>query len=298
MTTLLVSLIGEQPTPNLLPIYVLKPSHVLLLTTAQTQSVSERLREVLKKRDVHVNTLQVQPYDVERNAEFTRQALDKLKPIESIWFNITSGTKPMMLAILQVAREIQSSELCYYRTERSQGILYAYRSSTLQTTRVEPVEETIPLDDYLRSYLGDYNVTGPSLGKGGIFEQAVYQALEPYVDELLLGLKKGGALDIDLIIRCGNQVGIAEIKTGRKARTKEGIDQLTTAGAREYLGTYIKKFLIVDSSWDVLTNLKELTKAHGIGLVELPSYGSQGGISETDKEKLVQAVRSNLLCER
>ena len=47
-------------------------------------------------------------------------------------------------------------------------------------------------------------------------------------------------MEIDLIFRCGNSIGIAELKTGKSATEKEGIDQLNAACAREYLGTYTK----------------------------------------------------------
>ena len=58
----------------------------------------------------------------------------------------------------------------------------------------------------------------------------------------------------------------------------------------------MKKFLIVDSSWDDLTNLKELAEARNIILIELPSFRENGKLSVEDKEKLIKKIRSVLLC--
>ncbi|MBE7557389.1 MAG: hypothetical protein HS126_40645 [Anaerolineales bacterium] len=101
-------------------------------------------------------------------------------------------------------------------------------------------------------------------------------------------------MDIDLVVRIGNQVGIIEAKTGGKGRKKEGIDQLNTAGGRAYLGTYTKKFLIVDSSWEILSNLSDLAKVRDIVVIELPSYGETKQLADADRERLIQTIRTNL----
>ena len=145
-------------------------------------------------------------------------------------------------------------------------------------------------------YLGDYQITGFAKTREGAFEKAVHDVLQTHVDEVLAGVKKGGALDIDLVIRCGNRVGIAEVKTGEKARKKVGIDQLNTAGGREFLGTYTKKFLIVDMPWDTLSNLRELAQARDITVIEVPSYGMTGAISNTDQRTLARTVQQVLRC--
>jgi hypothetical protein len=117
------------------------------------------------------------------------------------------------------------------------------------------------------------------------------------VDEIVAGVKLGGALDIDLVLRCGNQVGIAEVKTGRKSRSKEGINQLNTAGGRAFLGIYTRKILIVDTVWDATcSNLRELAEARNVQVVELPSYLQTGALSDYDRQRLTSAVRSALRC--
>lgn len=48
--TVMISLVGEQPVPNLLAVLHVRPEHVVLVCTERTKGVSERLRSVLKKR--------------------------------------------------------------------------------------------------------------------------------------------------------------------------------------------------------------------------------------------------------
>ena len=95
---------------------------------------------------------------------------------------------------------------------------------------------------------------------------------------------------MDLVLRCGNNIGIAEVKTGKKARTKEGIDQLNTAAEQRFLGTYTAKMLIVDRKYPG-GNLS-LAKAHRIEVIELLSFSNSenGDLSDEDKEKLVAKV--------
>jgi len=97
-------------------------------------------------------------------------------------------------------------------------------------------------------------------------------------------------IDIDLFIRCGNQAGIAELKAGKAG--KDGIDQLSTAGGRAYLGIYAAKFLITGSPLG--GSLKQLAKALGIVAVELPSYSAGNQISHADRKLLVETIKRKL----
>jgi len=294
-----INLIGEQPAPNLLPVYELQPQHVLLVATERTKEVAHRLKKLLKQKDYRGDILLVDAYNTSQAMSKIRKEIERYSDDNTcIIGNFTGGTKLMVLALLRALshRPRECVELCYFRTERTQGVLYFYDSVTFQQTEEVRVKSSLSLDDYLSAYLDEYHFTGFGSGSGKAFEETVADVVERNVDELKIGLKKGGALDIDLIFRCGNQVGIAEVKTGQKARTKEGIDQLNTAGGREFLGTYVKKFLIVDSSWDKLTNLKELAEARDIVLIELPSFRSHGKLSTEDEHKLINTIRSTLLC--
>jgi hypothetical protein len=148
----------------------------------------------------------------------------------------------------------------------------------------------ITIDDYLRAFVDDYHLTGfANQDEGGLFEQAVYAALQPAVDEIMVGAKLLGALDVDFVVRCDNQVGIIEAKTG--PGVKKGIDQLNTAGGQRYLGTYTQKILVSDQRWDhTRSNLRELAEARRIEVIELPSFGAQGQLLPEDVQRLVQTV--------
>jgi|Deesub1362A_J573_1020465.scaffolds.fasta_scaffold15251_2 hypothetical protein len=297
----MISLVGEQPAPNLLPAYELKPKQILLVATKETTSVAERLMGILNEKGYQTDIVVGLPYNVEETEAQIQEWITGIRSEGSTKLvgNFTGGTKLMVLALLKVMRTplFEKKQLCYFRTERSQGILYFYDPKTFVLLEERKLQSTLSLEDYLKVYLGEYSFKRMSKGDDKDFEEAVASVLKPVVDELEMGLKKGGALEIDLIFRCGNQIGIAEVKTGGKARKKEGIDQLNTAGGRDFLGTYVKKFLIVDTLWNELTNLRELAQARNIILIELPSFGAKGKLDLEDQDKLVTKIRSVLFCE-
>jgi len=113
------------------------------------------------------------------------------------------------------------------------------------------------------------------------------------VDEIAVGLKLLGVVDVDFVVRCANQVGIIEAKTGSGG--KKGIDQLNTAGEPRNLGTYTQKLLVSDQVWEhTLSNLRELAEARRIEVIELPRFSTEGSLSVEDGEKLTQRVCKSL----
>lgn len=58
--------------------------------------------------------------------------------------------------------------------------------------------------------------------------------------------------------------------------------------AREYLGTYTNKFLIIDREHPL--NNKELARAWNINVIELTKSEDKDDVVEADREKLVQMV--------
>ena len=116
------------------------------------------------------------------------------------------------------------------------------------------------------------------------------------MDEVKQGVILGGALELDLVVRLGNQVGVIQAKTGEKAKKKEGLDQLNAACGRENLGTYTAKILTVNQRWDeTLENLRELAGAWNITVIELPSFTPDSpSLSPEDQERLRREVRRGL----
>ena len=111
-------------------------------------------------------------------------------------------------------------------------------------------------------------------------------------DETACSICLSTSLEVDLVFRIDNQIGIAEVKTGRKALSKEGIDQLNTAAGREYLGTYTKKFLIIDREYE--QNNKILAKERNIHVIELKD-SNVNYLTPSDEVFLKETIKLNML---
>ena len=162
--------------------------------------------------------------------------------------------------------------------------------------KTEEIPTLIAITDYLDAHLDDYRIVGIISGseRGRRFEEAVYRALEPAVDEICAGVKMLNTVDIDFVVRCGNLVGIVETKTGLN-KPKVGVDQLNTAGGRAYLGIYTQKFLVCDQVWgNNLQDLKQIAAERKIKLIELPSFGQNDTLSDDDVATLQSEIRSAL----
>ncbi|MDE3091667.1 MAG: DUF1887 family protein [Chloroflexota bacterium] len=289
MTRVLISLVGEQPAPNLLPLRFLKPSDVVFVATERTQQVSKNLAPLTREMGVHYCL--VHPYRVEE----IRRALEAFISARGwragdLLFNVTGGTKPMALAAFGLAQEILA-HVVYLQTEGNASLLYRYEfasNGVLALVKEDQIPETITLDDHLRMYLGTYREEGVREP----FERAVVLALENArirgITEVKAGIRPVGALEIDLVVRCGNQIGVGEIKS---KSGKDGIDQLNSVASQRYLGTYLKKFLVVTQPLE--RNNAELAEAYSIITIVLPS-GSTGELSAEDRETLINTMLTNL----
>ncbi|HIQ05244.1 MAG TPA: DUF1887 family protein [Anaerolineae bacterium] len=291
-----ISLIGEQPIPNLLPIRYQPPEVAVLVYTDLTEAAAERLKRLLPEGCRVVPCL-VCAYDIQKIVHILQALIEKHGwTADDLLFNLTGGTKAMALAAYLVAGNHKASFL-YLQSEGKQTRLYRYEFDASGIPRVS-VNRLLPglitIDDYLRAYVDDYQLMGfAGDDAGGLFERAIYEALEPVVDEIVAGARLLGALDVDLVVRCENQVGIIEAKTG--PGVKKGIDQLNTAGGQHYLGTYTRKMLVSDQCWDESrSNLRELAEARRIQVVELPSFHTAKRLSSEDVEQLQRTVCEQL----
>ncbi len=282
--TRMVALIGEQPTPNLLPLLHVAATDSLLVFTQRTAPHKDRLKRVLQGR-VRTQELETPPYDIIEIGRRLEKSLVELGwNMPDLVFNLTGGTKAMAFAAYDLAVRWRS-EFLYFQTEGARSLVYRYATASGSPALMGTPEELgtlLTIDDYLRLYAETYNEEGTKEP----FEQMVYDALKasPLVSEVRAGIRTLGALEIDLVIRCGNQIGIAEIKRHAK---KQGIDQLNSASEQRNLGTYASKFLI--SAAPVDQNNKDLANAYRITVIELPSAAT-GAISPDDTDRLVQTV--------
>jgi hypothetical protein len=282
----MIALVGEQPIPNLLPVRHDKPNRVILVHTQRTRLVSQRLTSLLGDAVV---TLEVTPYDIMAIQQALKQFISERGWMATeVNFNLTGGTKPMAFAAYRLAEELSSSFM-YLQSEGGKSLIYRYEFSEWRArlVREEEIPSVLTIDDYLRAHLGDYE-EGPLKQR---FEKMVYDTLCPVLDEIKTSVKHGGALEVDLVLRCGNQVGVSEVKSGRKAQSRKGIDQLNTAAEQRYLGTYTRKFLIVDRLLG--SNNRALAEGHRIMVIELCSAAT-GSLSDEDRGRLITTIRKEL----
>jgi hypothetical protein len=294
MAAVMYSLVGEQPLPNLLPIRFLAPAATVLVHTDRTERVSKRLSKLLPATQL----LKVDPYDI---AQIEKLILDGISASQidpaAITFNLTGGTKSMAIATYRVAERMRC-RFVYFQTEGRQSLLHAY-TWTAEAQPVLEQQDEIPgiisIEDYVRAHIGEYHAEGRSRAEGGLFEQQVADLLRSHVDEVVLGVKLGGALDADIMIRKGNRVAVIEAKTGNKAARKEGIDQLNSIAGPDYLGTYTEKFLAIDRQWDKThSNLRELAEARNITVLEIPAGIAMDEAGQERIQALVEVVMGKL----
>lgn len=295
-----ITVLGEQPIPSLMMLRHLNPDTFTIVATDFTAQRAERVKALIAEAKGKI--LNVLPYRFKQTAEALRRHAEGLMhDAEEVAFDLTGGTKIMALAAYDAARALKVP-VYYLRTQR-ESVLYRYGfneagdlESEIVTLLGPETKNLVSLEDYLKAYLGEFQLTGPCRTEPGrSFEIAVKEALSATFDEVALGVKFGGALDIDLAVRLGSRVGVAELKTGKKAENKRPLEQLNAACGREFLGTYTKKFLIIDRAWKGKhPNLTALAEAWKVKVIELTSFGEDKVLSGQDQEKLIREVRTSL----
>lgn len=292
---IMISLVGEQPIPNLLAVLYAKPSQAVWVCTDHTEKISRRLCSVLKERNVSVEDepVYVAAYDMVDIESKIKSFIEKKRWEHSkIIFNLTGGTKPMALASYRLAEKF-SCPFLYVQSEGKKSVIYYYQFTECGPELKNAIEipPVLDIDLYIKAYHDNYTETNEFKNK---FEEMVHAVLKAELDEVKNSVKpvpRLGGLEIDLALRYGNCVGIAEVKTGNKARSKEGIEQIVAAAEQRFLGTYIEKFLILDREYE--QNNRQLADAHRIKVIELPS--AQGGeLTKEDRRKLVDEVKKAL----
>jgi hypothetical protein len=260
---------------------------------------NRRVHEVsenLKKLIPNAESLDVPPYDIQAIMRESRRAIDERKLLANdILFNLTGGTKPMAFAAYRLAEE-KRCRFVYLQSEGRRSLLYWYGLDSLAgfvLERVEDIPGVITIDDYLKAH-GLWGYSSRALKEP--FEVTVYERLNDAVkDNRLSEIKPSiwqAGLQIDLVLRNKNQIGIAEVKTGRAAESNIGINQLNTASEQRYLGTFVAKFLILDRPLD--PNNEALAAAHRIEVIVLKSWSSDNILSDEDRSTLVDTVLKRL----
>lgn len=299
---MLISLIGEQPIPNLLPIRYLQPMENLLVYTTRTRERARLLRKLIGGS--LENDLLVDAYDFQA---ILAKMQARSAANSNVQFNLTGGTKMMALAAYALAVQRQADFL-YVESEKHHSQLYRYGfENGLPTSREKTImPPLITTADYLNAHLPGFRETGFStddngqINAGGLFERAVYNALKQRGIDVLAGVRPDNVsdqIDIDLVFRIDNQVGIAELKLGGGESGKRGLDQLKMAGERIYLGTYTAQFIIVAAP-RLYGRASSLANQRGVTVITLPEYRQGQPLPNSVVNRLVSRIAQRLVGRR
>ncbi len=283
---ILFNLIGEQPIPNLLPILYLQPDETVILFTDKTFDVANRLIRVIKKSS-NIKTipkrLKINAYDIGSILN-TLSTAYKVSSNNEYIFNITGGTKLMSIGMFQFAVQ-NNGKVIYLKSEEKKNLLYTMtfgRNEEL-LTNIKELPELLNVDLFLKAHLVGYELYKPKNENdyGIEYENAIINLMKKNNFEIMQGVKperEGDQVEIDAVFRLKgtNNVAIAEIKVGdsKMERPKKGIDQLSTAGSREYLGIYTKKFLI--TSRKLNERIKQAAVKHNIIVIDGIKFNWRG----------------------
>ncbi|MDQ2806702.1 MAG: DUF1887 family CARF protein [Chloroflexota bacterium] len=296
----MVCLVGEQPIPNLLPVLHYTPRTVVLVHSDHSSSrkVTGNLQQVIESQmRIESLPLEVDAYLIEqaRATLWNFIAAHHWRPGELL-FNLTGGTKTMSLAAYRVAQDMRDCRLMYLQSEGGRSLCHAYKLVGTAFVRETPapleITAVLTLAMYLRAYgLDSWQAHPlPATTPHGLVVQKVATALQGRVDEVITNLRPSAEADlgINVIVRCKNQVGIIEVRPGDEALA--GVTQLVALAEPKYLGTYIRRFLILDH--DRAPELREQAVARNITLIVLESATGDAGdrLSSADTQKLCDQV--------
>ncbi len=296
----LVGLLGSKPILNLMAIRELEPEEVLFVGSKDTHAIGEHLQSLVRGQSKVYQSELFDPYDAPYIIKAINKKLHKLgwQPDETI-FDLSGGNKILFYAATELAKAHESPAIDIERIGHRYRIRqWAFQGHHLIRTRDEFLSDMITIADYLRCYLPGFREDGFSrdaggrVDIGGRFERTVYETLVEHVDEVMAGVRPEGVseqIEIDLVVRHGNNVGIIEAKTGVR---KAGIDQLDTAGNPHYLGDFLVKLLVTGRFMPRAH--KSLATAQEIRVIELPGYSDHSGLSGREKQILVESVRQAL----
>jgi hypothetical protein len=285
--TLLLSLTGEQPVPNLLPLWQFSElSSTQFAATDTTLPVAETLQTAIAS-DPQLSRIEVLPplkidaYDIGRTRLVLGRAIgEHLEKGRDIWLNLTAGTKMMSLAALQAAYG-SGLTLIYVATEQKQIIFL--RSDGTEFRR-EPILVSVSVEQYLSAHGLEVS---DNLGfrPGGRFAPEPPKSgdeLERRVYDLAAGCGWFDDVRRNVYIRkltsrgyVRNELDLAVVRNGRlavcscKNKTKlypSSLYELSSVMRREYAGIYCGKLLVTTAEASDL--LRERARAWGVKLVD------------------------------
>ncbi len=263
---LLLSLVGEQPIPNLLPLWHSQEyTCVQFAATPSTLAVARGLAETISA-DPQLKHLQVlepvmlEAYDIQASRSALAAALVKHQQAGlAVHLNLTAGTKLMFMAGVQAAFG-SGVRLLYVSTEQEQVIHLASDGSELER---QPLNVKISVAQYLAAHglevgedpsfrPGARRYASPPPTEGSALEEQVYHlarqsGLFDDVRRNVFIRKQTGREpvinELDVVVTRNGRLAVCSCKSG-KAVTKENIYELASLSRRESAGIYCGKVLV------------------------------------------------------
>lgn len=280
---ILLSLVGEQPIPNLLPLWQFTEfDAVQFAATETTRPQAEALRQAIA-RDEQLRRLTVQPlvtveaYHLSKARQVLARAVaDWQSRGETVCLNFTGGTKIMSAAALQSAYGT-GAPLMYVSSEQNEVIFY--QSDGVETRRV-PITVAVTVSQYLEACGLEMRLPNPNAApppKEGdrleqlVFERALAAGLFDDVQRNVSVMRRlsNGAMvknELDVVVTRNGHLAVCSCKSGRNV-TNEALYEVAALSSRENLGIYCGK-LLAAAEPELPPGLYERARAARIQLVD------------------------------
>jgi len=285
MDTVLISMVGHQTLPNLLTIRYLNPNYVLFLHSAASDVLQRKryLVDLLPERCREIPLPSaVDPWDIRSIPQMLPDILRRRKLDEmNLFFDLTGGTKAMSLGLAHVAAQLPNATMIYVESAQGDSILYRYKYNDrgeLQRDDGKVLPDLLELDQFFHVYLGPFDSSPqPNLQQdinSRQFEEDVASGFTDITNlEMRRSVKPQASEEIDIVLRCRNQVALVECKIGGAAKGIQGVLQLSNLASDRYLGTYTRKILAVQSHYGKdSSNNAEAARRHDVFVLELPNW--------------------------
>ncbi|MGB9521145.1 MAG: Card1-like endonuclease domain-containing protein [Anaerolineales bacterium] len=303
--TLLLSLVGEQPIPNLLPLWQYPQyAEVQFAASPTTRKVAKQLKSAIQNdsllRHIHpLKTLELRAYEIQDTRTRLTTAIVKHQAQgKTVHINLTGGTKLMSLAALQAAFGSGAS-LMYISTEEKCII---WLGSDGSEQRREPIKVAINVGQYLNAHgfqiIDKANpFSTPPPKEGDELEMKVerilrfancFDDIRRNVHILKIDGKREIRNELDLVVTCNGRMAVISCKSGTaesesgKESYRRAIYELSAISRREAAGIYCGKIL-VSSQVELPQAIRDRAAESNVRLV----YGAE-------VENIVQHVRSAL----
>lgn len=138
-------LVSRQAMANVLPVFMYKPTDVVLFTTPEVNQCANNLEELFLSKNIKVFRIDnLDAYDYIKFKEVVKTQLEKTSTDEVI-LNVTGGTKLMALAAYEAFAE-QDKSIIYCDTEH-QNIINLFPKYSLKELKA-----VLSVEEYLKAY--------------------------------------------------------------------------------------------------------------------------------------------------